>query len=105
MEDNKMFEPDEYAAGAAMYERYLEQAEQAAELKELYQDYPDQILITKVIECGKRINQVVPNNGFRAFDIAIAMYNNNKRPTPKQRKALMNVLVQYKVYGLNSCRK
>ena len=89
---------EEMEIGAALAEAHWERKERFDRHKELYSDYPDRILIEEVIRCGKRINRVVPNNQFPAFDVAIELYRdgNPKTPSPKQRQALINVLARYR---------
>jgi hypothetical protein len=92
--------------GAALLEAHLERLaafnrkyERMQELKELYADYPNQTLIDAVIRCGTGINKSVPNNGFPAFDIAIELDTTGKKPSPKQRQALVNVLASYNAFS------
>ena len=92
--------------GAALLDAHIERiaafnrkCERMQELKELYVDYPCQMLIEAVIHCGTGINKSVPNNGFPAFDIAFELYNTGKKPSPKQRQALVNVLASYKAFS------
>lgn len=41
------------------------------------------------------INGIVPSGRFKAFDIAMRLKKSGARLTPKQRKALINVLAHY----------
>jgi len=80
----------------AIAERKLEYQTRVERLVECYTDYPDWMLIEEVIRCGKGLNNAVPDNGFPAFDIASELHYTAKKPTPRQRRALINVMARYK---------
>lgn len=93
------FDVEGIQIGAAIYESHLMRQENVQQLKALYRDWPDRIIITEVVKCGSRINNIVPNNGFPAYDIALNMYDYRKTPTTRQRQALINVLAHYSARG------
>lgn len=88
---------DDMEAATQVMEYEMELRWKRDKLREQYNDLPDRLLIEEILHCSSRINHVVPNMAFPAYDIALKMYNENKFSlSDKQRKAFLNVLSAFK---------
>ena len=70
------------------------------EMKEELSGKTDDEIIQAAIKCGKKLNDVTDH--FPAFDVAMKLKKNKWTPTPKQRRAIINVTAFYltqKEYG------
>jgi len=84
------------------YEYYAEEEfnEDLEQKKEELSKKPDNKVLNTAIHCGKKLNEVTEH--FPAYDVALKLKNNNWKPTPKQRQAIINVTAFYlvqKAYG------
>jgi len=78
-------------------EEFYEDVEQK---KDELSEQPDDEILDTAINCGKQLNEVTEH--FPAYDVALKLKKNNWNPTPKQRRAIINVTAFYlvqKEYG------
>ena len=85
------------------YEIYHQEDEFRRDVEEMKNELSgktDDELLQTAINCGKALNDIADH--FPAFDVALKLKKNKWTPTPKQRKAIINVTAFYltqKEYG------
>lgn len=86
---------DAMAIAAEEYKRDQENRDGALELFQKLDTLPDITFLDYVLMNGEKdsMNQVVHGGAFPAYDIAYKLRDENRRPSPKQRKAIANVFV------------